>query len=149
MSVDPAALDLGTLVPRRIRATQSLVVTPELTVAHTVPSLPPVFATPQTIHFMEVVSTGLLAQYLPKGWVSVGIHVDVAHLAATPIGLTVVGRAEILNIEKRQITFAVDAHNGVESIGLGVHQRTVVHKQRFIERVNRKKAQEISDFKPA
>jgi hypothetical protein len=67
-----------------------------------------------------------------------GIHLDVSHTAATPIGLRVTATAEVLRVEGRTITFRVDARDEFEPIGGGTHQRVVVSVARFDERVQHK-----------
>ena len=68
-----------------------------------------VLATPMMIRFMELLSYQLLAQYLPEGYSSVGVHVDVRHMAPTPINKTVLVRCEIIQVKKRSIIFSVSA----------------------------------------
>jgi len=72
------------------------------------------------------------------GHQSLGIHLDVSHVAATPVGLTVTATAEVMRVEGRTITFRVEARDDVEVIGGGTHRRVVVSMARFDERVQRK-----------
>ncbi|HEV7376453.1 MAG TPA: thioesterase family protein [Pyrinomonadaceae bacterium] len=109
--------------------------TRELTVAHFHPNMPEVYGTPLMIYLMEVVAADAIQKYLPEGWVSVGVMVNVKHLAATPVGLTVTARAEVVSVEDHTITFAVEAHDGIEKIGEGRHVRAPVHLERFVQRV--------------
>ncbi|MGB6171075.1 MAG: hotdog domain-containing protein, partial [Xanthobacteraceae bacterium] len=69
---------------------------------------------------------------------SLGIHLDVSHTAATPVGLRVTATAEVIRLEGRTVTFRVEARDDFESIGGGSHQRVVVSVARFDERVQRK-----------
>jgi fluoroacetyl-CoA thioesterase len=75
---------------------------------------------------------------LPAGHQSLGIHLDVSHVAATPVGLKVIATAEVTAVEGRTITFKVDARDEREAIGGGTHARVVVNVARFDERVQRK-----------
>ena len=75
---------------------------------------------------------------LPPGHQSLGIHLDVSHTAATPVGLRVTATAEVIRVEGRTITFNVAARDEFEQIGGGTHQRVVVSVERFDERVQRK-----------
>jgi predicted thioesterase len=111
--------------------TAQTVVTRELTVAHFHEDMPEVYGTPFMIYLMEVAAADALRPHLPPGAISVGIAVDVRHLAATPIGLTVTATAEVLAVEGRTARFAVRAHDGVETIGVGEHVRAVVDPARL------------------
>ena len=110
----------------------SLVVTDELTVGFTVPGMPMVFATPQMIHAMEVVCAASIAASLPDGWVSVGTHVNVSHLMATPVGATVTTRSKVTQVSGQRINFEVVALRGEQVIGRGSHTRSCVELQRFL-----------------
>ena len=125
-------------IPIGASASKSVIVTRELTVAHFHPDMPEVYGTPLMIYLMEVAAAAAIQPYLPEGWVSVGVLVDVKHLAATPVGLTVTARAEVTTVEANTVTFEVTAHDGVEKIGEGSHVRAPVHLARFAERVQGK-----------
>jgi predicted thioesterase len=125
-------------IPIGASASQSVVVTRELTVAHFHPDMPEVYGTPLMIYLMEVAAADAIKEFLPQGWVSVGVEVDIKHLAATPIGLTVTARAEVIAVEDATVSFMVEAHDGVQKIGEGRHVRAPVHLERFIQRVNTK-----------
>lgn len=84
------------------------------------------FSTPSMIGFMERCSVQLITPYLDEGEGSVGYHVNVFHLAATPIGQKVRVRSTVQSIDRRRITFAVEAHNETEKIGEGTHVRVVI-----------------------
>jgi fluoroacetyl-CoA thioesterase len=125
-------------IPVGAAASQSVIVTRELTVAHFHPEMPEVYGTPLMIYLMEVAAADAIKEYLPEGWVSVGVQVNVKHLAATPVGLTVTARAEVVSVEDNAVTFTVEAHDGLEKIGEGKHVRAPVHLERFAQRVNLK-----------
>ena len=93
-------------------------------------SMPKVFATGFMIILMERACTELLAEHLDAGEGSVGVHVDVSHLAATPVGMTV----------DRRVAFNVKAHDGLDLIGEGRHERFVVNWDNFNARVAAKAA---------
>ena len=133
-------MDLETLIPLGTEATRQLVVSFELTVAHAYPALPAVYASPQMIMLMEMACADAIAPLLPHGWVSVGAHVDVKHLAATPVGMTVTATARVIEVSERSVRFAVSAHDGMELIGEGFHVRAPVALHRFVEGVARKLA---------
>lgn len=94
-----------------------------------------VLATPWMIAFMERTARRLLAERLPAGYSSVGVHVDVRHLAPSVIGAVVRARAEIRSIDGLKVNFEVHAWDEREKIGEGVHQRVVIEEERFLRRV--------------
>src|SRR3954465_13348483 len=96
-------------IPIGASATQSVVVTREPTVAHFHPDMPEVYGTPMMIYLMELAAAAAIREYLPAGWVSVGVAVNIRHLAATPVGLTVRARAEVIAVEGQTVTFKVEA----------------------------------------
>lgn len=110
---------------------ETVVVTREITVAHFHPGMPEVYGTPFMIYLMEVAASNAIQHLLPAGWVSVGTEVNVKHLAATPLARTVTATARVESVSERLVTFVVDAHDGVDRIGLGTHARTVVDLSRF------------------
>jgi fluoroacetyl-CoA thioesterase len=79
-----------------------------------------------------------MAPHLDPGEGSLGVHVDVSHSAATPPGLTVTVDADVTAVDGRRITFKVKAHDGVDLIGEGRHERFVVVWDRFNSRVAEK-----------
>jgi fluoroacetyl-CoA thioesterase len=97
-----------------------------------------VLATPVMINLIEAAALKAVEHFLPAGHQSLGIHLDVRHTAATPVGLRVTASAEVTGVEGRTITFRVEAHDERETIGGGTHQRVVVSVARFDERVQRK-----------
>jgi fluoroacetyl-CoA thioesterase len=101
-------------------------------------SLPAVFATPMMILVMENAALNAIKPYLAPGQSALGTRVDIAHLAATPIGRTVIGEAEVTEVDGRRIEFAVRVFDGPEQIGAGTHQRTLIELARFNERLKAK-----------
>lgn len=94
-----------------------------------------VLATPWLIAFMEGVSHRLLTAHLPKGYSSVGIHVDMRHLAPTPLGDTVRLQTEVLSVDGWTVCFSVRAWDSTELIGECKHERYVIDEARFLKRV--------------
>jgi fluoroacetyl-CoA thioesterase len=111
------------------------------TVPHTFPespqiaAMPKVFATGFMIVLMEWTCTELMAPHLDDGEGSLGVHVDVSHLAATPPGMTVTVDAECTKVVGQKISFNVKAHDGMDLIGEGRHERFVVAWDKFNARV--------------
>ena len=109
-------------------------VTQALTVGGLAPGMPFVYATPMMILLMEVAAAASIAPLLPEGWVSVGMEVNVRHLAATPVGRKVVATSRVLEVGPKSVLFAVEAHDGVRRIGEGTHRRGAVCVAAFLER---------------
>jgi len=126
-------------IPVGAVGTFTMPVTREVTVAHYHPDMPEVFGTPFLVYAMEVAASNAVRTQLPEGSVSVGVKVDVTHLAATPIGFTVTARAEVTAFDGRNIEFRVEAHDGVEKIGEGTHMRAIIELNRFEQRMNAKR----------
>ena len=97
-----------------------------------------VLATPVMINLIEAAALAAVEHLLPAGHQSLGTRLDITHTAATPIGLGVTARAEVTAVEGRVIHFKVEAHDAIELIGAGTHERVVVNVARFDERVRRK-----------
>ena len=122
----------------------SYVVPENKTVPYTYPespiiaAMPKVFATGFMIVLMEWTCAQLLDQYLDAGEGSLGTHVDVSHLAATPPGMTVKVDAEVIEVTGRKIMFKVRAHDGMDLIGEGRHERVAVVWDRFNAKVAEK-----------
>lgn len=125
-------------IPVGATATRRVVVTKEKTVGHFVKGMPEVYGTLMLVLDMEMAAAEAIQPYLPEGWVSVGIEVKVTHLAATPVGATVTVKATVTAVGKRDVTFHVESHDGVESIGSGTHRRAPVEVSRFMRRVKAK-----------
>jgi predicted thioesterase len=101
-----------------------------------------VLATPAMIGLMERTALLLLERLIPAGQSSVGVHVDVRHLAPTPVGAAIRVRAEVLSVEGLKVNFSVQAWDEHEQIGEGRHQRVVIDLDRFLKRVAAKTRQE-------
>ena len=89
-------------------------------------AMPKVFATGFMVVLIEWTCMQLLAPHLDPGEGSLGVHIDVKHLAATPAGMTVTVDDECSSVDRNRVSFKVRAHDGVDLIGEGRHQRFVV-----------------------
>ena len=125
-------------IPVGATATKEIEVTRDMTVAHFHEHMPEVYGSPIMIYHLEVTAEAAIRDYLPEGWITVGVVVNVKHLAATPVGAKVTTRAEVIEVGDNTIKFAVEAHDGFEKIGEGIHVRAAVELERFLKRVNRK-----------
>ncbi len=101
-----------------------------------------VLATPQMIQHMEITSRNLLFPMLEQGFDSVGTVVNVKHLGAAPLGTQVTFRSEVASVDGRRVTFRVEARDGQEKIGEGLHERFIINIERFAEKMKSKLARE-------
>jgi fluoroacetyl-CoA thioesterase len=101
-------------------------------------TMPAVFATGFMVALLEWGCVKLLTPHLDPGEGSLGIHVDVSHQAATVPGQTVTVKAVCSRVDGRRITFDVEAHDGIDLISRGIHQRMVVKWEAFESKVNAK-----------
>jgi len=115
-------------------AEKLVTVTPEMTVGHVVPGMPAVYGTPTMILHMEMAAGSAVAPFLPAGHVSVGMMVNVRHLAATPVGRSVRAIARVVAVDARSVLFEVEAWDGDRKIGDGTHRRGVVDVAEFERR---------------
>jgi fluoroacetyl-CoA thioesterase len=92
----------------------------------------PVFGTPALVALMEQAAVLALAGGLEPGETTVGTRLEIAHLAATPVGAAVRAEAELVAVEGRKLTFAVAAFDDRQKIGEGRHQRMRVARDRFL-----------------
>ena len=132
----PMALTLD--LPAGLTGTAELVVGEQ----HTAPRIGSgrirVLATPVMINLIEAAALAAVEQSLPEHHQSLGTHLDVSHVAATPVGMRVRATAEVTKVEGRTIFFRVRAEDERELIGEGTHERVVVNLDRFDARVQAK-----------
>jgi predicted thioesterase len=99
-----------------------------------------VLSTPHMIGFMERTCRNTVLPLLDPGYDTVGTHVNVAHLAASPMGTTVTFRAEVTKVGERRVEFRVEAWDETEKIGEGTHERAIVNVAKFATKMAAKKA---------
>ena len=97
-----------------------------------------VFATAMMIALMEKAATLSIEPLLEPGQGSVGIHVNVSHCAATPIGMRVWAESEVIEIDRRRVTFSVKAYDERGLIGEGTHDRFIIDVEKFIAKTESK-----------
>jgi len=100
--------------------------------------LMPVLSTPHLVALMERTARKVIEPELSEGENNVGIRVDIQHLAATPVGMEVRVRAELLEVDGRRLRFRVEAWDQEEKIGEGYHERFIIDVARFIQGVEKK-----------
>lgn len=113
----------------------SVTVTADLTAAALGSGNVSVFSTPALVALMEGAAVAALEGHLADGQTSVGTRLDVRHLAATPVGMTVRAVATLTEVDGRRLVFVVEAHDDAEQVGAGTHERFVVDRARFEARV--------------
>jgi fluoroacetyl-CoA thioesterase len=97
-----------------------------------------VLSTPHLIGHLEWTSRNAAKPHLEDGWDTVGTHVDVRHLAATPVGFAVTFHAEVIEVEGNRVRFQVEAYDESEKIAEGFHERFVIEIDRFARRLQKK-----------
>jgi fluoroacetyl-CoA thioesterase len=104
-------------------------------------AMPEVFATGFLVGFLEWACIKAINPHLdwPQEQ-TVGTHINVSHEAATPPGLTITATVELIAIEGRKLTFAVEAHDGIDLISKGRHERFVINRAKFDAKLVAKKA---------
>jgi fluoroacetyl-CoA thioesterase len=122
-----------------------------ITESKTVPSLypessefqamPEVFATGYMVGLIEWTCIQAINPYLdwPQGQ-TVGTHIDVSHMAATPPGVGVTAKVKLVEVDGRRLVFEVEAHDGIDLITRGRHERFIVHKDKFDRKLKSKAA---------
>ena len=111
---------------------KSVEVTPDMTIAMHDATLPPVFGTPMMIYVMEVAAAEVMQPFLPAGHISVGVEVNIRHLAATPLGDQVRASARVVEIKGNLVKFEVEARDSRQLIGSGTHTRAAIETARFV-----------------
>jgi predicted thioesterase len=97
-----------------------------------------VYATPAMIGLMEGAAFSAAEPLLPDGWSTVGTEINVKHLAATPLGMDVTAKAELLSIDGRALLFKVEACDEAGKIGEGTHSRFIIEIEKFLAKVKSK-----------
>ena len=90
-----------------------------------------VFATPMMISLIEMPAVHSIEPYLEEGQSSVGTHINVSHCAATPMGMNVWAETEVIEIDRRKVTFSVKAYDERGLIGEGTHERFIIDVEKF------------------
>ncbi len=127
-------------IPVGARRSHHQVVTPELAIDFLGPDSARVLSTPSLIGLFEMTCRNLLKEFLPAGEDSVGVWIEVRHMAPTPLGMRVTVEVEVTSLEGRRVNFSLRATDEQETVAEGSHQRYLVNVQRFSERVRQKAA---------
>jgi predicted thioesterase len=137
-------MDLTQIQPG-LKGSVEIVVGEEHTAPHVGSGRVRVLATPIMINLMEAAALQAVEGLLPAGHQTVGIHLDVTHVAATPVGMRVRAHAQLMRVDKRTLFFDVSAEDEKERIGGGLHERIVINLAKFDGRMQDK----LGMIKPA
>ena len=99
-----------------------------------------VYATPAMVGLMEGACLQAVDPHLPAGLATVGAQLDVKHLAATPVGMTVRATATLTAVAGKKLTFTMEAFDDNEKIGEGTHQRYIIDLAKFLQKAAEKQA---------
>ena len=97
-----------------------------------------VYATPAIVGLMENAAVNAVDHLLPEGYATVGIHLDVKHLKATPVGMKVTAKALLKEIDGKKLFFTVQAFDEKELVGEGTHTRYIIEVDKFLEKTQGK-----------
>lgn len=125
-------------IQKGLSAVIKATVTEEDTAARWGSGLVPVYSTPALVALLESAAVRLLEGRLGQGQTSVGVRIEVRHLAATPVGMQVRARAELVEVDGRRLAFRVEAWDEIEKIGEGAHDRFIVDEAKFMSRAMEK-----------
>jgi predicted thioesterase len=128
------------LIPAGAKREERILVSPENSLNFLGLEGARVLSTPHLIGYLEMTARNLIKEHVPDGEDSVGTHVDVRHLAATPIGMSVRLTAEVVSVSDRRVVCRVEAWDESEKAAEGTHERFVVDVARFASKVQAKAA---------
>ncbi len=99
-----------------------------------------VLSTPRLIQLMEEAALHAIADFLPTDQWSLGTRINIKHLAATPLGMRVTAHALLKEIQKNRLLFLIDAYDEREKVAEGEHERVLVSKDLFYQKIEKKKS---------
>lgn len=126
------------MIETGIKGHKEQIVTPEMSAARVGSGLVEVFATPMMVALIEQTCYESVLPYLDEGQGTVGTLVNVAHTAATPIGMRVWCESELVEVDRRRLVFKVKAFDECGPIGEGTHERFIIDTAKFFEKVKAK-----------
>lgn len=98
-----------------------------------------VLTTPRLVQLFEEAAIQAIKNYIPSGQLSLGVSVSIKHLSPTPLGMKVTAHALLKEVDKNRLVFVVDAHDEVEKVAEGEHERILVPRDRFLQKVEKKR----------
>lgn len=124
-----------TQIPIGVKGELRLLVTSEVAIDFLGQESARVLGTPHLIANLEMAARNAVRKYLDPGMDTVGARVDLRHLAATPMGMSVAFYAEVVSVDRRRVNYNIWAHDEKEKIAEGTHERFIINVERFAERV--------------
>ncbi|HEY7648936.1 MAG TPA: thioesterase family protein [Methylomirabilota bacterium] len=121
-----------------LQHSQSVKVTTEMTPAHLRADPIRVLATPEMVRLVEQTAIQAVQPLLKPGQATVGTRIDVAHLAATPEGMTVTVTVELTAVDRRRLSFRFEVRDETEKVGEGTHERFVIDREQRLPRLQAK-----------
>ena len=122
-------------IPVGTKGKEEQMVTFETTAARYGSGLVEVFATPAMVALMEKTCLTSVLPYLPEGWGTVGVKVDIVHTRATPVGIRVACESTLVEVDRRRLVFELVATDERGEIGRGRHERFVIDTKKFMEKL--------------
>jgi predicted thioesterase len=98
-----------------------------------------VLSTPRLIQLLEAAAVDAIQDFIPTDQVSLGTEVKIKHLSATPLGMKVTANALLKRVEKNQLFFLVNAYDEKEKVAEGEHERVLISKDRFLQKLDKKR----------
>jgi predicted thioesterase len=129
---DPSKLAVG------LKYSRSVEVTDDLTPVHLRGDAIRVLSTPDMIRLIEQTAIEAVKPHLAEGQTTVGTRVDVAHLAATPVGMTVTITVELTEVDRRRLAFTVEVRDELDEAGKGTHERFIIDSAERLPRLQQK-----------
>ncbi len=99
-----------------------------------------VLSTPRLIQLLEAAAVDAIRDFIPADQISLGTEINIKHLSATPLGMKVTANALLKNVAEKRLFFLVDAFDEKEKVADGEHERVLVSKERFLQKVEKKRA---------
>jgi fluoroacetyl-CoA thioesterase len=98
-----------------------------------------VLSTPRLIQLLEAAAIDAIQDFIPTDQVSLGTEVKIKHLSATPLGMKVTADALLKGVEKNRLFFLVNAYDEKEKVAEGEHERVLISKDRFLQKLDKKR----------
>ncbi len=98
-----------------------------------------VLSTPRLIQLMEAAAIKAIQEFIPSDQLSLGTHVNIKHLSPTPLGMKVIAHAILKEVNKNRLVFLVDAYDEMEKVAEGEHERLLVSKEGFLQKIKKKR----------
>jgi len=105
-----------------------------------------VLSTPRLIQLLEAAAIEAIHEFIPTEKVSLGTEVKIKHLSPTPLGMKVTATAILKGVDKNRLFFLVDAFDELEKVAEGEHERVLVSKDRFLQKVEKKRGSDDKGF---